>query len=289
MTDRQIMCFLEVAQEMNFTKAAEKLFLPQPAVSRYIASLEKELGSTLFGREGSRKISLTEHGKIYFHMFQRFAQEYADTRELLSVPLHTLHFGYNIGWNISSFLPDVIAQCRADYPDFSISIQCLGFHDLLSGLVDGTLDAILTLGNYPENHPDVKQELITSIQRIIIYSERLFPNQKVQSPSDFYACDFFLDDDLRIQQLSQQIEEVFKPYHFVPRLKTVANMETVIASVENGLGVALLDVWGQNINNPGLRYVEMDSKHPICLAWKKNNAQAAVRILKDALKATLQV
>lgn len=91
--------------------------------------------------------------------------------------------------------------------------------------MDGTLDAILTLGNYPENHPDVKQELITSIQRIIIYSERLFPNQKVQPPSDFHACDFFLDDDLRIQQLSQQIEEVFKPYHFVPRLKTVDNME----------------------------------------------------------------
>lgn len=288
MTDRQIMCFLEAAREMNFTKAANKLFLPQPAVSRYIAALEKELGCELFIREGSRKITLTQEGKVYFHMFQRFAGEFAQTRALLNTPLHTLHFGYNIGWNISSFLPEVVAACKAKYPGFSIAVQCLGFHDLLEGLVNGSLDAILTIGDYPENHPEVEQEQITSIQRIIIYSERLFPNQNGLTPSDFYACDFFVDDDARIQQLSLQIEEIFKPYHFVPRLKSVANMETVIASVENGLGVALLDVWGQNITNPGLRYVEMDSKHRICLAWKKNHAPAAVKILKDELREALR-
>lgn len=288
MTDRQILCFLEAAQEMNFTRAAQKLFLPQPAVSRYIAALEKELGCELFVREGSRKIYLTENGRIYFHMFRRFAAEYADTRRLLSVPLHTLHFGYNIGWNISTFLPEAVERCRAAWPDFSISIECLGFHDLLTGLVDGSLDAILTIADYPETHPEVEQERITSVQRIIIYSEHLFPDKKIHSPADFYACDFFLDEDQRLRQLTHQIEEIFRPYHFVPRLRSVANMETVIASVENGLGVAMLDLWGQNIANPGLKYVEMDSKHQICLAWRKNNTQAGVRILKDALSSVLQ-
>ena len=43
-------------------------------------------------------------------------------------------------------------------------------------------------------------------------------------------------------------------------------METVIASVENCLGVALLDEWGQNIDSPGIRFVEMGSMQPVCLA-----------------------
>ena len=56
---------------MNFTRAAENLLLPQPAVSRYISALEKELGAQLFLRENSRKVALTEAGKAYYNLFQR--------------------------------------------------------------------------------------------------------------------------------------------------------------------------------------------------------------------------
>ena len=52
---------------MNFTKAAEKLYIPQPAVSRYIAALEKELGVALFARESSRSISSDRIYDCYFH------------------------------------------------------------------------------------------------------------------------------------------------------------------------------------------------------------------------------
>lgn len=60
-------------------------------------------------------------------------------------------------------------------------------------------------------------------------------------------------------------------------------METVIASVENCLGVAMLDEWGQNINSPGMRYIEMDSRHSVCLAWNTQTDMTAVQILKTAL------
>lgn len=60
-------------------------------------------------------------------------------------------------------------------------------------------------------------------------------------------------------------------------------METVIASVENHLGVAMLDEWGQNINTPGMRYIDMDSRHPVCLAWNTHTNTTAVQILKAEL------
>ena len=62
MNDKQIECFLETGKHLSFTKAAQNLYLPQPAVSRYIAALEQELGVTLFVRENSRNISLSDEG-----------------------------------------------------------------------------------------------------------------------------------------------------------------------------------------------------------------------------------
>ena len=127
MTDRQISCFLEVCKEMNFTKAAEKLFIPQPAVSRYIAALEKELDVQLFVRESSRSIRLTEHGKSFYNMFNRFSSEFNTAMQEIHSKLKPLRFGYNSGWNVSSFLPHVIDQCKTEYPEFRISIDCLRF------------------------------------------------------------------------------------------------------------------------------------------------------------------
>ncbi len=283
MNSRQIECFLETARELNFTKAAENLYLPQPAVSRYIAGLESELGTELFIRENNRKIYLSEHGKSYFNMFQRFMIEFQNTKKRINMPLRPLRLGYNIGWNISSFLPEVIANCKNKYDDFSISIECMGFHDLLDSLSDNRLDAILTLENYPEHLSKIESERVTTTQRIIIYSERLASHEQISSPADFYPYDFFLVDDPRLNHLSREIEEYFQPYHFVPKLKTVSNMATVIASVENGLGVALLDKWGQNINSPGMKYQEMDSYHPVCLAWRAKSEMAGVQIIKEEL------
>lgn len=283
MTGRQIECFLEAAKQLNFTKAAENLYLSQPAVSRYIHSLEQELGTELFIRKNNRKLLLSENGKTYFHMFLRFQKEFQDTTELLHSPKKTLRFGYNIGWNISSFLPSVLSRCREKYPDLTISIDCFEFRDLVYAVLHGKLDAILTLENYPEEHPYIERERITTIQKIIIYSEKLSPNAPIASPFDLRRYDFFIVDDPRIRQLHQSIINCCKPYHFVPKLKTVSNMETVIASVENCLGVAILDEWVQHINVPGIRYIELDSQNPVCLAWNTRSDTSAVQILKNEL------
>lgn len=275
--------FFRSGKRLNFTKAAENLYLPQPAVSRYIASLEDELETKLFIRENSRKVALSDDGKTYFNMFLRFQKEFQNTTELLKSPKPVFRFGYNIGWNISSFLPTVLQKCREKHPELTITINCFGFQELLDSLLNHKLDAILTLENYPEEHSSVDQERITTIRQVIIYAENLLPQGIAQSPADFYNYDFFIVDDPRIQQLYQRITDQCKPYHFVPKLKTVSNMETVIASVENHLGVAMLDEWGQNINTPGMRYIDMDSRHPVCLAWNTHTNTTAVQILKAEL------
>ena len=64
MNDTLIQSFLSVAEEGSFCKAAEKIYISQPNLSRNIARLEKELNAQLFDRSG-KHIALTEAGRIY--------------------------------------------------------------------------------------------------------------------------------------------------------------------------------------------------------------------------------
>ena len=283
MNSRQIQCLLEIGKELNFTRAAQNLFLTQPAVSRYITSLEEELGITLFVREGSRKIAFTEAGHTYYNFFLRFATEFQNIEEQIRRPRKYLRLGYHIGWNVSSFLPEVMKRCRQVRPELTISLKCLDFQPLLQALLEDQLDAILTLEDYPaEEYANLNLERITSIRRFITYTESLLGGQ-AQSPADFAGCDFFVADDERIQQLSQNIMRYCEPYHFVPKLVAVANIETVMACVENGLGAALLDEWCHNLAHPGVCHVELNSRHPVCLAWKVGVELSTVGILRNAL------
>lgn len=283
MTSRQIQCLLETGKELNFTKAANNLFLTQPAVSRYITSLEEELGVTLFVREGSRKVELTENGKIYYNFFLRFATELQSIEEQIRHPRKYLRLGYHIGWNVSSFLPEVMDRCRQVRPELTISLKCLDFQPLLQALLEDQLDAILTLENYPaEWYDNLNLERITTIRRVITYSETLL-GREAQSPADFAGFDFFITDDERVRHMRQSIMRYCEPYHFAPKLVAVDNIATVMACVGNGLGVAILDEWCHNIVHPGVRHIDLDSRHPVCLAWKAGEELPAVDILRKAL------
>lgn len=283
MNDRLVACFLEAARLLNFTRAAEALTLPQPAVSRYISALESELGVTLFIRESNRKITLSEAGKAYFNLFQRFGLELAHTRNLLSGGAPTLRLGYNVGWDSSEFLPAVLRRCRARYPDLQLSFQCLGFQGMIQALKDNRLDAVLSMENYLSQEPDLEVERVASIQRVILYSELLENFELIRTPSDFYSQDFFIVDDPRVQQICREAEDVFQPYHFVPRFVTVPNLDTVFAYVKNGLGVALLDRWNELLCAPKIHALNIDDHISIALAFRKHNHLPTVEILREEL------
>lgn len=285
MNNRQIECFIEVCKEMNFTKAAEKLFLPQPAVSRYIAALEDELAVKLFIRENSRTIYLTEHGKTFYNMFLRFQTEFQGALQTIHSDLKPIRFGYNSGWNVSSFLPQVINECKSEHPDFNITIDCLRFADLTKALLDGDLDAIMSLEDYNHSVQGLEDDRIAEVPRYIFYSKHAYPD--ALSPKDFYNEDFLIVDDPQVRQISTQISKWCEPYHFIPKLKTVSNIDTVIAGVENGLGVAILDEWTQGLHNPYIGSFEIGSRHPVSLVWREGSYTREIHILHSRLLSVL--
>lgn len=85
MTIQDIMCFLKVAETLNYTKAAEQLYISQPAVTRHISTMEQEAGCRLFDRSIRRSVQLTDAGKILYDSLKQCTEIYHNAMNQIKV------------------------------------------------------------------------------------------------------------------------------------------------------------------------------------------------------------
>src|SRR6266852_4460971 len=138
----QLEIFLEVARLSSFSRAAEKRFRTQPAISSQIRSLEEEVGARLLDRSGG-KVSLTASGKL----FVKFAEETLDARkaamtniaETERVPRGEIVVGANEGTCLH-ILPEVFAEFKKQHPSVSVNIKRADYAKILEWLTDNTVD-----------------------------------------------------------------------------------------------------------------------------------------------------
>jgi LysR family transcriptional regulator, low CO2-responsive transcriptional regulator len=138
----QLETFLQVARHASFSRAAEKRFRTQPAISSQIRALEEEVGAKLFDRSGG-KVSLTQAGKA----FQKYVEETLDARkamltslaEMERVPRGEIIVGANEGTCLH-ILPEVFADFKKQYPDVSVNIKRADYANILDSIIDNSVD-----------------------------------------------------------------------------------------------------------------------------------------------------
>jgi DNA-binding transcriptional LysR family regulator len=138
----QLETFVEVARLSSFSRAAEKRFRTQPAVSSQIRALEEEVGARLLDRSGG-KVSLTASGKL----FLRYAEETLEGRKAICtaiaeterVPRGEIVVGANEGTCLH-ILPEVFADFKRKYPDVSVSIKRSDYGKTLESVIDNSVD-----------------------------------------------------------------------------------------------------------------------------------------------------
>ena len=138
----QLETFLEVARLSSFSRAAERRFRTQPAISSQIRSLEEEVGAKLLDRSGG-KVSLTAAGKL----FQQYAEETVQSRknifaavaEMERVPRGELVVAANEGTCLY-ILPEVFAEFKKQYPAVSVNIDRKESAKILESIIDNSVD-----------------------------------------------------------------------------------------------------------------------------------------------------
>jgi LysR family transcriptional regulator, low CO2-responsive transcriptional regulator len=138
----QLETFLEVARLSSFSRAAEKRFRTQPAISSQIRALEEEVGAKLLDRSGGR-VSLTAPGKL----FLKYAEDTLESRrtvlrsiaETERVPRGEIIVGANEGTCLH-ILPEVFAEFKKRYPDVAVNIKRSDYAKILESVIDNSVD-----------------------------------------------------------------------------------------------------------------------------------------------------
>ena len=138
----QLETFLEVARLSSFSRAAEKRFRTQPAISSQIRALEEEVGAKLLDRSGG-KVSITASGKL----FQKYAEETLEARKAVltaiaeteRVPRGEIIVGANEGTCLH-ILREVFAEFKKQYPDVAVNIKRSDYGKILESVIDNSVD-----------------------------------------------------------------------------------------------------------------------------------------------------
>lgn len=168
MTLEQLRIFLAVAEHLHFTRAAETLYITQPAVSAAIQSLETEYSVKLFHRVG-RRVEITEAGKLLYVEAQKILEQVAiaerNLRELNNLQQGELRLGASL--TIGNYwLPDKISQFQQDYPGIQVNCTLANAEEIAEGTASGRFDLGLISG-------DVKSTLRDSLVQEVVGRDRL--------------------------------------------------------------------------------------------------------------------
>ena len=138
----QLETFLEVARLSSFSRAAERRFRTQPAISSQIRALEEEVGAKLLDRSGG-KVAVTGPGKV----FQKYAADALEQRRVMLVALAEMHrvtrgelvVSANEGTCLH-ILPEVFAEFKRQYPSVAVSVKRLEHNKILEAIIENSCD-----------------------------------------------------------------------------------------------------------------------------------------------------
>lgn len=139
---RHLRCFLAVAEELHFARAAEKLHIEQSPLSRAIKELEDDLGAQLFART-TRRTRLTRAGKLFLEHVPRVFTALQQARDSVKAAASGFHSQLRVALSDgipSSRFSTFLALCRQEEPEIEIRLSEVPLAQQIKGLHDDVYD-----------------------------------------------------------------------------------------------------------------------------------------------------
>jgi DNA-binding transcriptional LysR family regulator len=285
---RHLRYFVAVADERNFTRAAERLCIAQPPLSRQIQQLEEELGVALI-EKGTRPLQLTEAGR-FFHVH---AQELlAKAAELKSMTQRvgkierTLSIGF-VASTLYGLLPEIVQRFRTRYATVEVSFHEMTTMQQIQALKDGVID--VGFGRVKHEDPNIR--------RIVLREERLIVALPANHPRAA-ATDAIKLVDLQQECLiiypkaprpsfADQVLAAFSERSITPhKVMEVRELQIAIGLVAAGEGVAIVPDSVQGMKRKDVVYRQISDRHavsPVMFSVRKMDHTEELRNMLDVI------
>ncbi len=282
MTKTQVTNFMTVARVGSFTKAANMLYISQPAISKSISSMEAELGFPLFVRRDN-SLALTEAGRRLRDFFLNTAKEYEELMGQIAGAAESLS-GIRLGcpdtWHPPCFLGRIREHFGSAHPELQLTVECGKLSELMIGLREGALDIVLTHDFYNPYQYGIASEYLTATGCGILYSKERFGENI--SLDDLKDVDFLLYDG-EIQRIFETMLRDICAGHFVPELRTAGQLSTALFRMACGDGVMLFSDWDSAAAGSAYGYLPVNKQLPVRMIYAADTTNDAVSVfLKEA-------
>ena len=282
----QIEYFLAVARYLNFTEAAKSLYISQPALSKQIAILENEIGVQLLFRT-RRSVRLTPAGAVLFQELETIATQIENAIDKARQPVIGENSVLTIGCLEAMgtpFLPALIKEFRQHYPGIRLIFERHSFKPLREKFFRGELDIIFTLEIEVKDTPDIIWDsFFTASAYVFMSATHPLAGRPDLKLEDMRDEGFVMISREEAPRSFDSGIALCRAHGFTPNIiKQMPNVESVLLSVESGIGVTLLDNSVRTIHSDTFTgFAIPDEPVDVGMAYRKSNLNPAVALFAN--------
>ncbi len=292
---RQLRYFEAVAEELHFGKAAERLHIQQPPLSRQIQRLEEELGTQLFNRN-NRKVELTDAGKYFLGEAKEILKNDSRARTTLQAmgegTAGKLHVSF-VYLTLSSAFPDIVGDFMKKFPQVDIVLHDETSLQQITNLIDGTRHVgFLTL-----NITDIQDLSHVIVQRTFscaaIPASHDLAKKEVLTLQDLSTIPYICSREAYSQRRVEKVQKKFKEAGLKLKLgMQFQRKHTETIFVAAGMGWTFVDCGSEHIMPEGvvLKQIETESAPlEVAMVWSPDRVTPLVENFLTFYKEHIRV
>lgn len=268
-------CFVAVAEELHFGRAANRLNMTQPPLSRQLQTLERILGVELLERT-SRIVRLTPAGRSFLPEAQRVLRQTdiaaAIAQRADSGKVGTLHIGFTAATSYS-YLPLIVKACETELPDIGLVLNEMVTKTQIEDLLSGQLD--IGLVRPPVWRPEL-QAIRVLVEPLVaaIPSGHPLAALDVLRPKDFDGEPLIMYSSHDARYFYDIVISLFSTNRVLPRyVQHLVQIHSILSLVRAGVGIALVPKSATALRYEGLVVKPLQTDPPLevelFLAWRR--------------------
>jgi DNA-binding transcriptional LysR family regulator len=273
---RHLRYFVAVAEELHFSRAAERIGIAQPPLSQQIRQLEEEIGVRLFYRN-QRKVTLTAAGELLLRdsrqILQLAEEAKENARRAERGEIGTLVIAFVSSATYGDFMPSVIRDFRERYPKAELKLLEKSTTEQTAAIVAGTVHVGFVRPPISDRKVETETVLKEPILAALPIQHELAKRTSIAlselSDQKFIMLPRNMGLNFYDQTVSLCRDAGFNP----EAIQEASEIHTIIGLVATGMGVALVPASIVNLNREGVAYMPLMGIHPeveLAIAWKSD-------------------